>query len=268
MQGPVPSGTITAWKRAVACAFDRAEDYDAAARIQAVAAERLADAIAGQPLASAPCTLEIGCGTGLLTASLRVRLALGPMLVTDVAPAMTARCRSRLGPVPEIGYAVMDGEGPCLREASFDLVASSLAAQWFADLPGALARLASLLRPGGLLAVATLAEGTLSEWRQAQGGRAHATPAFPTVEALRRLRFEGCASEVRLDRLRESHADGRAFLRALRAIGAGTPAVPASQRSAGALRRALRAFEAQGASVTYAVAIVLIRRGTPPGRQG
>ncbi|GEP00452.1 methyltransferase [Methylobacterium haplocladii] len=249
---------MTAWKRAVAQAFDRAQGYDRAAGIQASVAARLAATVAEEPLASSPRTLEIGCGTGLLTEALRASITVGPMLVTDIAPAMLARCRARIGTSSGVHFAVMDGERPGL-VPGFDLVVSSLAAQWFVDLERGLDRLAGLLRPGGLLAVTTLAAGTFREWGEAGGGRA-ATPAYPNLEALRSLRFGGCTAEIRLDLLREAHADGAAFLRALRTIGAQTPADQAAILSPGALRRALRAFDAQGASVTYAVATCLVRR--------
>lgn len=252
---------MTAWKRAVARAFDRAQDYDRAAIIQASVAERLAATIADEPLAPLPRTLEIGCGTGLLTEALRQRVATGSMLVTDIAPAMLARCRTRIEPARGLRFAVMDGERPAVNPG-FDLIVSSLAAQWFVDLEGAFERLAGLLRPDGLLAVTTLAAGTFREWEQAQEGPHGivATPAYPTILTLRNMRFAGCLTEIRLDTLREDHADGAAFLRALRTIGAQTPADRAVIRSPGALRRALRTFEAQGSSVTYAVATCLIRR--------
>ncbi|MCE4222567.1 methyltransferase domain-containing protein [Methylobacterium sp. C25] len=256
---------MTAWKQAVARAFDRADEYDGAARIQAMVADGLAVAIAAEPLAPSPHVLEIGCGTGFLTQALRSRVSVGPMLASDIAAAMIARCRTRIGEVPDLHFAVMDAERPAAT-AGFDLIASSLAAQWFAHLPGALAGLAALLRPGGLLAVTTLAAGTFREWDAAQdkAGRVSATPAYPTIETLRSMRFENCRTEIRLEDVRETHADGAAFLRALRAIGADTPAELAAPRSAGQLRRALRAFDAQGASVTYAVATCLIRRAGEP----
>lgn len=254
---------MSSWKQAVAQAFDAADGYDRAATIQAVVAQRLADGIAAR--SEAPCrrVLEIGCGTGLLTQALRSRLATGQSLVTDIAPAMVARCRRRLGGAPGLNFAVMDGERPCLaQEAGFDLICSSLAAQWFEDLPGALEQLAGLLTPGGLLAVATLTAGTFREWSGARAACAlpHATPTFPTERTLRRLRFDACTSQIVAETLSEAHPDGHSFLRALRAIGAQTPADGRVPLSAGALRRVLRQFEAGGAGVTYAVAYCFVRR--------
>ncbi|WP_244472903.1 MULTISPECIES: methyltransferase domain-containing protein [unclassified Methylobacterium] len=242
----------------MARAFDGAEGYDAAAGIQARVAEGLAARIAALPLAPAPRVLEVGCGTGLLTAALHRRIVPGPYLATDIAPAMALRCRARLGPGP--GFVVMDGERPCLTPG-FDLVCSSLAAQWFEDLSGSLARLAGLLAPGGHLAVATLASGTFAEWRRAHADLDFeaATPAYPTVAALAALRIPGCTVAVSDEPVVEAHADGRAFLAALRAIGAGTPE-GRPPLTPGGLRRVLRRFDAGGARVTYAVATLTIRR--------
>ncbi len=47
-----------------------AENYDAAASVQRVAAERLAARIAALPLPDNPSILDIGAGTGFLTRAL------------------------------------------------------------------------------------------------------------------------------------------------------------------------------------------------------
>ena len=248
------------WKRAVAGAFDRADGYDAAATTQGVVAARLAATIARQDLPAMPRILEIGCGTGFLTAKLRDALPASRILATDLAPAMIARCRARMGDDLALRFLVMDAERPSLRPG-FDLVASSLAAQWFEDLPGTLRVLAGLLAPGGLLAVTTLAAGTFREWGQAHAdlGLAAATPVYPSVQALAAIPIAGCTLTVAAEPVTEAHADGRSFLRSLREIGAGTPRSE-GRLDPGSLRRVLRRFDARGASVTYEVAAILIRR--------
>ena len=250
---------MPSWKRAVASAFDRAEGYEAAAMTQAIVAARLAATITGQDLPPAPRILEIGCGTGLLTRALRETFPTSPLVVTDIAPAMVARCRAGMaGETPR--FLVMDAERPCLRPG-FDLVASSLAAQWFEDLTGTVRKLSGLLAPHGLLAVTTLAAGTFREWAKAHAGEglAPATPAYPSRDGLAALTCEGCDVAVSIAPVTEAHADGRAFLRSLREIGAATPGADRSL-SPGALRRVLRRFDAGGARVTYEIATLLIRR--------
>lgn len=248
------------WKQAVARAFDGAEGYDGAAAIQAAVADRLARRIGGEVLAPAPRILEVGCGTGLLTEALRRRVPNGDVVASDIAPAMVRRCRARFAGAASPAFVVMDAERPALAPG-FDLIASSLAAQWFEDLPGTLAALAALLAPDGLLAVATLGAGTFAEWRAAHMafGLEAATPIYPTLGELAALTVPGCTLTVSAELLVEAHADGRAFLNALRAIGAGTPST-SEPLSPGAMRRVLRGFEAAGSRVTYEVATLLVRR--------
>lgn len=251
---------MPSWKRAVARAFDRAEGYDAAAVTQAIVAARLAATITGQGTPIPRSILEIGCGTGLLTCDLRDAFPSSRVLATDLAPAMIARCRARMGEDRAVGFLVMDAERPSLRPG-FDLIASSLAAQWFEDLPGTLRALDGLLAPGGLLAVTTLTAGTFREWAQAHAdlGLAAATPVYPPAEALAATTIEGATVTVATETVREVHADGRAFLKALREIGAGTPR-RAGQLSSAQMRRVLRRFDAGGTAVTYEVATILVRR--------
>jgi malonyl-CoA O-methyltransferase len=251
---------MRSWKQAVARAFDGAEGYDGAAVVQAEVARRLARRSGQEGLPAAPRILEIGCGTGLLTAALRESVPGGVLIASDIAPAMILRCRARLAGASNLHAVVMDAERPCLTPC-FDLIASSLAAQWFEDLPGTLTRLSELLAPGGLLAVATLASGTFAEWRAAHAklGLEAATPSYPSLPDLAALRLPGCTHTATAEPVMEAHADGRAFLNALRAIGAGTPG-DVTPLSPGAMRRVLRAFEDEGARVTYEVATLLIRR--------
>lgn len=250
---------MPSWKNAVSSAFDRAEGYEAAAATQAIVAARLATTILGQEFPSVPRILEIGCGTGLLTRTLREAFPVSPLLATDIAPAMVARCRVRTAD-GALRFLVMDAERPCLRPG-FDLVASSLAAQWFEDLPATVQALSGLLAPRGLLALTTLADGTFREWAEAHAreGLAPATPVYPSRDGLAALACEDCDVEVSIAPVVEPHADGRAFLRSLREIGAATPGAD-RPLSPGSLRRVLRRFDADGARVTYEVATLLIRR--------
>lgn len=239
----------------VASAFAHARAYDAAARVQAHAAARLADRIAALPIAPGARVLEIGCGTGLLSAALIDRVAAGQWLLTDIAPAMLARCADRIGPRADVAYAVLDGERPDA-DGRFDLICSSFAFQWFHDLPGAIGRLRALLAPDGRIAFATMAAGSLGEWdaaHRAATGQGAAMGGYPTPEDLRAL---GVAVEIETHV--ERHADARAFLAGLRDIGAHRPRDPRPPLSAPALRRAMAAFEADGASVTYVIAYGVI----------
>ena len=83
----------------------------------------------------------------------------------------------------DIAFAAMDGEVLDI-EGPFDLIVSSLAFQWFADLPRAIGRLAHRLAPGGHLVFTTMAAGSFAEWRAAHDGLASGTPDYPGADGL------------------------------------------------------------------------------------
>lgn len=233
----------------IAAAFDRAERYDEHAIVQRRVAAALGDRIAALPLARAPTVLEIGCGTGFLARAVGTRIAASDWLMTDIAPRMVERARAEFAGVPGYRFAVLDGEAPDI-DARFDLICSSLAAQWFGDLAGSIRRQRALLRPGGRLAMATLAAGTFADWRAAHDAGDSGTRDYPALEALRMMGAETVADEW----IEQRHADAAGFLRTLRAIGAGTPRDGHRPLDGGALRAVMRRFEAAGAVARYHVA--------------
>lgn len=250
-------------KPAIARAFDRAEDYDAHAIVQRAAAKRLAELIADLPALPKPRALEIGCGTGFLSARLIPSLPGCELILSDLSDAMVRRTRAAVGDLGNVRFLVMDGERPALRpRPDFGLICSSLAFQWFDDLGGAIAGLVERLAPGGHLAVATLSAGTFAEWRvaHARSGLPPATRDYPSTAEIAALCPPGMPARIETQTLVEHHRDGRAFLRGLKAIGAHTPWEPRRPLPAGAMRRVLQAFEQGGASATYQIAHVILRK--------
>lgn len=245
-------------KRAVAHRFAAAAPrYDASARVQARIAATMAERLAAFDLPNGARVLEIGCGTGLLTAAALARLpCIGHWLATDIAPGMVAACRGRLSVDPRLSVAAMDGEGPATT-GPFDLICSTLALQWFPDAGAALARWRGLLRPGGRLCIATLGVDTFAEWRAAlaTAGAAGAGPAYPDAATL--SRWLGPDGRVERQDFVEHHADARHFLLSLRGIGAdyAPTRLPAST-----LRRAMRSLDAaKPVDITYDVRWLTLR---------
>lgn len=241
------------WRDRIGAAFSGAHDYDRHARVQARVARRLAERVGALDLPEAPRVLEIGCGTGFLTEALIAQGIGGDLLVTDLSPAMVERCRARVGEAPGRRFAVLDGEqGARPEQAPFDLIVSSLTFQWFDDQAAAVARLMDWLAPGGRLVFTTLAAGTFAEWRAAHAaeGLAAGTPGFPSAADLGTMHP---MQEMIVERECEAHGSAREFLRALKAIGAGTAAARHRPLGPGALRRVMARFERAGASATYEV---------------
>ena len=246
----------------VAHAFARARDYDAHAHVQRRVAQALAARVERLGLPAGARVLEIGCGTGFLGAALLPRLPAARWTMTDIAEPMLARAAARLGGGGAIRFLALDGSDPgaVLGGARFDLVCSSLAAQWFPRLDEAVARQRALLAPGGTLLFATLAEGSFGEWRAAHAaaGAAPGTPDYPPAPALAAMGLM-----VETEDFVERAASAAAFVRGLKAIGAGTPRPGHRPLAPAALRRVMAAFEEGGAAATYRIAFC---RWTAPAR--
>lgn len=273
VRGPHPrlriGARVTADRRErIAASFGAAARYDEHAVAQRHAAGHLVARIAALPLGPAPRILEVGCGTGMLASLRPASLAGADWLMTDLSPAMVVRCRARFEHAEGVRFAVLDGEEPRLDppEAPFDLVVSNFALQWFADGAGALAAWFRLIRPGGHLLVATLARETFSEWRSAHEalGLTAGTPRFPEFDQLRSLVIDGVSPAVERELFLERHESARAFLRAVKAIGAGTPAPLHRPLSPAQLRAVMGAFEAAGAVARYEIVYLhLAKPGAP-----
>jgi malonyl-CoA O-methyltransferase len=252
-------------KASVAASFSAAAaTYEEGADVQLKVAQQLTARISKLPLPENPRILEIGCGTGFLTRSLRKVIGGASWIVTDISLPMTLNCRASIEEPQRAFFGVMDGEAPCFAPGEhFDLICSSLAFQWFENLPGSLANLAALLRPGGHMAFSTLAAGSFSEWRRAYDNvseKPSVLNCLPTADILRAM--PGGNSEVDEERMTQPYANGHAFLKKLRQIGAHIP--PKGQRpaTAGTLRRVLQAFDLNAKRhVSYHVAYGQFTRG-------
>jgi malonyl-CoA O-methyltransferase len=221
----------------------RAGGYDSAADVQWLVASRLAERIEATPLPRQSRILEIGCGTGFLSARLADAFPEGELVLTDISASMLERCRARVGQRPR--YLVLDGERPQGLEGGFDLIASSLALQWFVDLQEGLDRLGRLLAPGGRMMFATLGRKTFDEWRHAHSalGLVCGTPQYPGIDDFPWPLGAKHAMEEEL--IRQPYDDGHDFVRSLKALGAGEPAPGYQPLSPGPFRRLLTSLHSE-----------------------
>lgn len=250
----------------IAAAFGGARDYAEAADAQAQAAVLLAGRIAAAGVGPDPRILELGCGTGFLTRALAAAIGSAHWTVSDLAPEMIARARA--ANAIDADWRVIDGEALDPALGRFDLIASSMAFQWFADLPGAIARLAAQLRPGGLLAFSTMAAGSFVEWTDALAaeGLSSGVPIYPDADALTALAPSGFTAEADIVDIVQPETDALGFLRRLKAIGAGTPTGDYRPLTATEMRRAMARFDAGPRQITYRIGLCLIARR--PGAGG
>ena len=96
--------------------------------------------------------LDVGCGSGRLTAELLSRLPRGEVVALDASENMARASRATLAGRFDGGYAVVRCEAQRLPfAAAFDVVFSTATFHWIADHPQLFRGLHAVLRPGGRL---------------------------------------------------------------------------------------------------------------------
>jgi malonyl-CoA O-methyltransferase len=246
-------------KAAVRRRFERAAaGYDEHARLQSAMAAELLPLIEGEPAA----VLELGCGTGRLTACLRERFGGAAIEAVDFAAAMIERARER---VPSVRYRLADVEQLEWPPASFDLVISNATAQWLAEPARTLARLAASLRPSGQLLLSSFGPRTFNELDALLAELGHDRGMrLRDADEWKALLAGAGLTEIRTAAREERllYPDSAAFLRSVKAAGAGyTPSPPPSATLAEALRRYDARFrEGGGVVATYELVFLSARR--------
>ncbi|MET0240218.1 MAG: methyltransferase domain-containing protein [Sphingobium sp.] len=241
-------------KTRIADSFGRAAaTYDDAAAPQRQAADLVASLARRQRVADDARILEVGCGTGLLTRHIREGWPMAGLVVSDLSPAMVGMAAKDA--MIAGTFLPMDGEAPAFDGPWFDLILSSLAFQWFSDLPAAIARLVGLLRPGGSLFFSTMGADSFGEWRAAHdvAGQVAGTPGYPTLEGLRAMLANYPDAFAFEEHWRHDFGGAKGFLAHLKAIGATVPAGGHAALSPLALRGVMRAFDEAGGATTYHV---------------
>lgn len=253
-------------KRRVAASFSRAAtSYDAVAELQRTVGGALIERL---PVALQPSRwLDLGAGTGHFSRVLASRFPTSEGVALDIAEGMLRHARPQGG-----AAAFIAGDAECLplRDASFDLIFSSLALQWCEDFPSVLGEAKRVLRPGGALAFTSLCSGTLQELRdswQVVDGFAHVN-RFRSFEAYRQL---CAASGLRLDRLDVApqvlhFAELRQLTHELKALGAHNlnPGRPGGLTGRARIRALIDAYEQfrtpRGLPATYQVVYGVLRK--------
>ena len=142
-----------------------AQSYDAAAILQQEVARRLIerlDYIKVQP----KLAVDLGCGTGQISAELLKRYPKAQVLALDLALNMLAKARQKGSWLRKALPVCADVHQLPLKAHSVDLLMSNLMLQWCDDLPKVFNDMARSMRSGGLLLFTTFGPDTLKELRQ------------------------------------------------------------------------------------------------------
>jgi ubiquinone/menaquinone biosynthesis C-methylase UbiE len=145
------------------------------------------DAVLRALRASAPRrVLDVGCGTGLLTARIRRGLPDVRVVGCDFSAGMLRHAAAR---TREVAWARGDAQRLPLRDASFDAVVSTEAFHWFPDQGRALAEFHRVLAPGGRVYLALInTPFTAASELLRVGSRLVGEPFYwPTREQMRRM---------------------------------------------------------------------------------
>lgn len=251
----------------------QAGEYERHARVQRRVARRLAQLLADCEWPAGPA-LEVGCGTGLLSAELARHPQAAPLILSDLAHPMTCTAAARL---PAAVAVDADAEALPFAADSCSLLASASVYQWLNALPMALAEAGRVLRPSGVLALALFGAGTLHELRSAhrravaECGSAAASHAldFPALDDLERALAGSGLTPLRLfaETEREHHPDVAALLRGLKGLGASNAASgrPPGLARRGVMQRMAQIYQAEYGQpgripASYEVLYLLARR--------
>lgn len=143
-----------------------APTYHPLASIQRVTAEKLMNLLASAteppPLRAPERILEIGCGTGVLTAILADTFSSALIDAVDVSSAMAAKARGYLVRNKMINWIIADAVR-LPEDRKYPLIISNCALHWIAPIETIILKLGDMLAPKGRLAFAVMLDGTLGE---------------------------------------------------------------------------------------------------------
>lgn len=264
------SGASAVDKCALARQFSgAAHRYDVWATAQAEIAAGLIPQI---PAEFAPSLMvDLGCGTGLLSARLLQRYPAASLVGIDLASGMVEHCRRHFASSPQARFVTGDVEDRGMLVPQARLIVSSCVAQWFTDLPATIEMWAQSLASGGVMAFACLLQGSFCELESAYYDALQCSfrgLRLPTPETIPLLfRASGLNPIVCTEDCVTAHyASSRAALRSFQQIGAVFQGQP-DHKSLGpaAVRRLIacydRHLDAHGlAPVTHRVQYVIAER--------
>ncbi|MBM3161840.1 MAG: malonyl-ACP O-methyltransferase BioC [Chlorobi bacterium] len=109
--------------------------------------------------------LEVGAGTGALTAALLSRCCVDTYMANDIVSESQRYVAREAGRMGIMRFTFLPGDIEILEELpeDLDLVVSNATVQWLTDLDGFFRKMAGCLKPGGLLAFSTFSSLNMLE---------------------------------------------------------------------------------------------------------
>ncbi len=238
---------MTIKKRIISNFSKAATTYELAADLQAKVAYDVATRL---DQVDPHSVLELGCGTGLLSQYLPRLFPDANIWVTDVSQSMLSVCQQRLCQHSAIKIACLDAEDMILQQ-SFDLIVSSMMFHWFNDVVSSIQKMMLHLNRKGKIVFSMLGNNSLLEWKHisSQLGLPNATPIFPEIEKIKVL-LPKFTFEVRS--LKKTYANGHAFLKNLKSLGANTARYNSKPIKSSEMRALLRYLN-QEVTMSYEV---------------
>ncbi|MDE5844555.1 MAG: DUF452 family protein [Muribaculaceae bacterium] len=229
-------------KQLVAKRFsENVEFYESHASIQRAIAVRLNELWSALQDISGQKVLELGIGTGFLTRGYITNNINNQSVAVDLIETTTlADVHDKKG-FKYPGKLVCDDAEhylDSLEDNSFDAIVSASTIQWFNDLPRFFKNIERVLKHGGVAAIATFAEGTFAELKEAS----ERSLIYPTSDYLKSIVPEGLTIvDLITDEFKIEFANSRQLLSHIKETGVnavGSPTLP------GQTRRILSYFEA------------------------
>ncbi len=242
----------------IRASFDRASaGYEAAAVLQARVADELLSRL--EPFRFEPrVVLDLGAGTGRMTAALKKRYRRALVVGLDIAAGMLREASRHQHFFRRFERVCGDAMRLPFADATVDVVVSSLMLQWCDPPDQAFAEIRRVLRPGGFVTFSTFGPDTLRElrtaWAQADGDQTHNhvnhfADMHDVGDALVRAGLSEPVLDV--DRMQLTYPDALALMRDLKAIGAhnvtaGRPRGLVGKTRLQRVRQAYEAFRRDG----------------------
>jgi malonyl-CoA O-methyltransferase len=244
-----PSDSFQLDKAGVRAAFDRASSsYEAAAILQSQVADELLSRL--EPFDFSPnVILDLGAGTGRVSAELKRRYRSSTVIALDLAPGMLREAARHQRLFRRFERVCGDAARLPLASASVDIVFSNLMLQWCDPLDDALSEVRRVLKPQGHFLFSTFGPDTLNELRTAWAEvdtHNHVNRVLDVHDVGSALMRVGLLEPVLdVDRHQVTYKDAVTLMRDLKSIGARneTAGRPRTLLGRAHLQRVFKAYE-------------------------